>query len=175
MSQSNVSRRPRSLRPASLPKPPKLPQADAANDRLAREVLHEIKLIRRSVVPNSGVPTHEEAFMKVLEKLLERYWPRDERDQPRPPNEVAPDQLDMFQARIDDIAVELEPWFGLRSWFLQRGDVWQTMLDRRLIPLYAGTFADVGAAALREVEHDPSLEKDVLNRLVAETYKRKQP
>lgn len=152
---------PRALKPPSRKKP-------AATNSGARwsELFTELKQIRRSLVGNDAVPTHESAFHKILDKILEAAWPADNNGK-RKPHEVDADVVDAFQKRVDDVAAVLQPWIGLRSWFLERGELWQTWVDVPPPLKYPGRLADLIAEATAETVNDPKDETDVLAGLIA--------
>ncbi len=125
----------------------------------------ELKQIRRSLVGKDAVPTHEDAFHNIVDKLLESAWPADSTGK-RKPNEVDAGDVDKFQKRVELISKALEPWIELRSWFLERVELWQTWVDVPPKPYASGTWAAIIADARRDTAADPKNETDALEALI---------
>jgi hypothetical protein len=150
----------------SIEAPPHAPSATSNGGAQWSELMSELKQIRRLLVGNDAVPTHEDAFRNVLDKLLESAWPTNNNNRKRKPNEVDADDVDRFQQKIEKIGKVLEPWIALRSWFLERGELWQTWVDVPPQPYDPRDWAAIVADARQATAGDPKREIDALEALI---------
>ena len=129
------------------------------------ELFSELQKIRRSLVGKDAVPTHEDAFHAVIDKLLESAWPTNAGVK-RKPNEVDVADVDQFEKKVDLIGKALVPWIELRSWFLQRVEQWQTWVDVPPQPCDPRPWTAVIADARLATAGDPRIETAALETLI---------